>query len=422
MFCGEGTTQNGGEKKKKNPSWLAEGEPFVLKGRKKNPKRGSERKQIRTEKGKREKSPPKGKDRRNERKSFWKVANGGGRIRDMTTLRIENRKIKNLQWLLMHLENPPTEEVLKVGWKIPREGLEEWELTALQKVQERYKTAKGYKERVKILKEVFKEYESEFGRRSLRKDASLREIIMSFEEGKGLERVKEELNNLIRVLEKELGFVPFGLVYLHRKEGRYHIHYLLSTKNPKTRKKVNLYRHKWFKIVEETLDEESRKQLRKKQKVGNIPLWLIRKIARKVEKEVGKEEADRLSRELVRGLRKLGVKRKYIFEIPNKEAKEIIHLWERVKKRVEEMEKVKNELEGEFVGNEPVKVEGRKENQKREFTSENLSEMGEDIPEERIRELVRKRQEEFFTSEKPNEGGKEKKPESGKKGLRFFRF
>ena len=335
-----------------------------------------------------------------EAKSFWRGANGRIRINDMTTLRIENRKINNLQWLLMHLENPPTEEVLRVGWKIPKEGLEEWELTALQKVQERYKTAKGYKERVKILKEVFREYESEFGRKSLRKDASLREVVMSFEEGKGVERVKEEFNKLLRVLEKELGFIPFGLIYLHRKEGRYHIHYLLSVKDPKTRKKVNLYRHKWFKIVEEVLDEESKKQLRKKQSVGNIPLWLIRKIARKVEKEVGKEEADRLSRELVRGLRKLGVKRKYIFEIPNKGAEEIIRLWERVKKRVEEMERVKMEFEVEFKGGEE----------------------GEQDAEKRLRELIKKRQERFFTSEKPSREKEGEEPESGGKRLRFRRI
>jgi len=57
-----------------------------FKGRK-SPKRGSERKQIRTEKGKREKSPPKGKGRKNERKSFWEIVNDKSGIKEITTLR-----------------------------------------------------------------------------------------------------------------------------------------------------------------------------------------------------------------------------------------------------------------------------------------------------------------------------------------------
>jgi len=264
----------------------------------------------------------------------------------MTVVRIENRKIQSLQGIVKHLISPPNEEVKSYRWIIPKEGIKEEEEVLLKGLKREFEEEGDIKKKALKGVHLFKTYESDFGLKKIRKDASVREVIIAFEEGKGIEEVREEFKRFMEVLEGEIGFKPFGVSFLHYKDGRYHVHFLLSLKNPKTRKKVNLSRGVWFRILDRFLDKESKKELKKGKTIGNIPLWLVKKIARNLEEELKPSEAEKVAKELVRILRKLGVKKKLVFEVAKKGAKEILEVYARAKKKLEELGEFEETLKG----------------------------------------------------------------------------
>jgi len=249
----------------------------------------------------------------------------------MPVVRLENRKINSLNSYEKHLISPPNEEVIRGFQFITPNGLSEIEATFLKK-------------NAKRIPDFFKSFESEFGKKRIRKDASIREVIIAFEEGVELEKAEEELKKFLAILKQKLGFFPIGLGFFHRKDGRIHVHFLFSLKNPETKKKVNLNRGLWFQILDQFLDKESKKRLKRGKTIGNIPLWVVRKIARAFEEKFEPKEADRYARELVRMLRRLGVKKSTIYEISNWDSFDLWPLYLDVKKRVEELEKFEGTL------------------------------------------------------------------------------
>jgi hypothetical protein len=265
----------------------------------------------------------------------------------MTVVRIMPRKVDRVSLTGEHIFRPNNgEEVAMVKVLLPKEGIAEEEKRILEKKRQEILDREDAKGRAKAMAELIKVWESNFGTKRLRKDAGVREIVIAFEEGKGEGEVLEELRRFLKVLKEEIGFIPLGVVVLHKKEGRYHIHYVASLRDPRTRKKVNLAKQKWFRVLDKYLDEESRKRLKRNKTVGNIPLWLIRKIARKLEGVVGKEEADRLARELVRTLRRIGVKRRVIFELGGKEGEELMEIYREAKTRLEELRRIEERIGG----------------------------------------------------------------------------
>jgi hypothetical protein len=271
----------------------------------------------------------------------------------MTVVRIIPRKVDRLPQAGAHVFNPENgEEVVNVKVILPKEGLAPEEAQILEKKKQELLNEREVKKKAMLLKDLIKVWESNFGAKRLRKDAGVREIVIAFEEGKEEKEVLEEFRRFLKVLKKEIEFIPLGVVVIHKKEGRYHLHYIASLRDPWTRKKVNLARSRWFRILDQFLDEESRKRLKRGKTIGNIPLWLIRKISRNLEEVVEKEKADKLARELVRILRRIGVKRRVIFELGGKQGKELIEIYKEAKAKYEELKRIEERIGGPRRGEE----------------------------------------------------------------------
>ena len=161
------------------------------------------------------------------------------------------------------------------------------------------------KEKIEKILTEFRKIETQNGRKNLRKDASFYEIVISYEEYKNKEEIKEDLGYLLRLLEEhfqlDLNQTRF-IYFLHHKKGHSHIHFLFTGRT-KEGKKIKPKPGQFKKLKEDFLkylypeDWKRYKKIQNK-RIGVYPLWAIRKLENLVEDSLEVSKFVKICREL----------------------------------------------------------------------------------------------------------------------------
>jgi len=154
----------------------------------------------------------------------------------------------------------------------------------------------------KLLSE-FRKIETQNGRKNLRKDASFFEIVISYEESKDEEAIKEDIRELLFLLEEYFGvdFNQFKYTYfIHHKKGRTHVHFLFTARN-KEGKKIKPKPSQFARLKEEFLEnlypeDYKNYQKIKGKRIGVYPLWAIRRLENLVKNSLEVSEFVKLCR------------------------------------------------------------------------------------------------------------------------------
>ena len=275
----------------------------------------------------------------------------------MAVFRIKSRKVLKSKPLVRHLVEAPNEEMKGIQILVGKGVEEEYKKLLLQERERIEKLSRI--EQIEELFKTIKQVESVFGEKTIRKDASMREIIIACEAGEDCDaRFKQFLKEFVRNFSDKL--VLF--VFKHEKDNREHFHILVPLRKlGGDKKKIEFTNRHWIKFLQKVLNEEEKKRINKKNRVGNIPLWVVRSIENALRKELGEKKAQEIARKLVQ-LGRRYLTRKEIFELKKKNADELLKIYKKLiqlERMRESLKEVIEEEEGLFKPTEP--------NQKRRF-------------------------------------------------------
>jgi len=275
----------------------------------------------------------------------------------MAVFRIKSRKVLKSKPLVRHLVEAPNEE-LKMMQILVGKGIEEEYKKLLLQERERIENL-DKNEQVEEIFKTIKQVESIFGEKTIRKDASMREIIIACEEGEDCDaRFKQFLKEFVKSFSDKL--VLF--IFKHSKDGKEHFHILVPLRKlAGDKKKIEFTNRHWIKFLQKVLNEEEKKRINKKNRVGNIPLWVVRSIENALRKELGEKKAQEIARKLVQLARRY-LTRKEIFELKKKNADELLELH----KKLTELERMRESLK-EIIEEEKGLFNKTEPNQNRRF-------------------------------------------------------
>lgn len=232
-------------------------------------------------------------------------------------LLLEGRKFSSLKGSINHILNNDREEVVFEGIYIPP-GIGEEKEAPLVGIKEIFKKTEDRKKKIEIAERFIRLVETDLGKKRIRKNASWKEIVLSYPQDEDIEEVRKDLSRFLKVFEEEFGFRPAGVFAIHRHEGRVHFHYIFSTRNLKTGKKVDLKPSKWIQVVGNVVGKGVIREIEKTRKSGGgrVALKWIRVLAVKLVQLIGlsSEEAYKQARLFVRGAKKLSIPKKEIMQ------------------------------------------------------------------------------------------------------------
>jgi len=232
-------------------------------------------------------------------------------------LLLEGRKFSSLRGSVGHILDNGREEVVFESLHIPPDVEIEkaYPLKALRKV---FKEEPNRAKKVEIAERFIRLVETDVGKKKIRKNASWKEIVLSYPEEVGMEEVEADLERLLTAFREVFGFEPAGVFAVHRHEGRVHFHYIFSTRDLKTGKKIDLKPAKWIQLVGKVVGKGVIREIEKARKRGGgrVALKWIRVLQVKLVQSAGvnlsSEEAYRLAKTFVRGAKKIGLPKKEI--------------------------------------------------------------------------------------------------------------
>jgi len=152
----------------------------------------------------------------------------------------------------------------------------------------RHRLKGGNEESIEKLYTKLRQIETENGKRNLRKNASLVEFVLAFEDRLSEEDLKEEIKSFFSTVEK-ITDIPTSwrsVYFVHEKNGRTHVHILIVPRRWNG-KKVNISPGIYKQIVQEYAPHMLGVIFSKR--IGVYPLQLIRELERRHGKEWAKE-------------------------------------------------------------------------------------------------------------------------------------
>jgi hypothetical protein len=148
---------------------------------------------------------------------------------------------------------------------------------------------------VELVKSHLRSWETLFGKKNLRKNASLVEFVISYETDKAEWEMIDDLERFLRIVSDITGIevgdlkeIQPGLflgknlaVFFHKKNERSHMHVLIVPRRSDG-KKVNLKPAMFRQILEKFLPREVLEKVKRTGKrIGAYPLWVYRELERR---------------------------------------------------------------------------------------------------------------------------------------------